>query len=300
MVQYERKPSISVMCKKISKFYLHIFLISLIAYLYINVKPKVRRVTQYDRFRHDLRHILIWSTMDIKDEGQHPFLKAKCQYKNCYLTKNRTLFHDIRVFDAILFNSTNVSSNIDIPLKRSSSQRYIFVSKESSERYPVCYSQYDNFFNWSWTYRTDSEIRMKYFSFYVLNGGEVVTNDLFKWLTKMDPIDNTLKEELTSKFKAAAWFADECNTLSNREYFARNLRRELKKYNLTLDVYGKCGDMTCRRKTMAVCNWKLRKNYYFYLALEDSFSKDFITDTVLHALKNNIVPIVYGGADYNK
>lgn len=69
---------------------------------------------------------------------------------------------------------------------------------------------------------------------------------------------------------------------------------------MTIDIFGKCGNMECRRKTMKPCLWKLRKLYFFYLALEDSFAEDYVTKTVLFAYENNAVPIVYGGADYQR
>lgn len=51
---------------------------------------------------------------------------------------------------------------------------------------------------------------------------------------------------------------------------------------------------------MQPCHWRIRKNYYFYLAFEDSISADYITTEVLYAYDNNAVPIVYGGATYEE
>lgn len=116
----------------------------------------------------------------------------------------------------------------------------------------------------------------------------------------MRPIDATFISQLTSKTKAAAIFLDKCESRSKREIFLRKLTEELSKFNLTIDVYGKCGTKQCRRNTMNSCYWKLRKIYYFYLAMEDSFAEDFVTESVVFGYKNNAVPVVYGLANYEK
>ncbi|XP_022823477.1 alpha-(1,3)-fucosyltransferase 9-like isoform X3 [Spodoptera litura] len=44
----------------------------------------------------------------------------------------------------------------------------------------------------------------------------------------------------------------------------------------------------------------LQKDYYFYMSMENSFAEDYVTEKLLTALRNDVVPIVYGGADYNR
>lgn len=38
-------------------------------------------------------------------------------------------------------------------------------------------------------------------------------------------------------------------------------------------------------------------DYYFYFSIENSFSEDYVTEKLLHALKHYAIPVVYGGAN---
>lgn len=116
----------------------------------------------------------------------------------------------------------------------------------------------------------------------------------------MKSVEAPFKSQFVTKSKAAVIFLDKCKTRSNREGLIKNLQQELQKLNLTLDVFGDCGPKQCKRKNMNPCFWRLKKSYYFYLAFEDSISYDYVTDIVLNAYNFNAVPIVYGGARYNK
>ncbi|XP_075982374.1 alpha-(1,3)-fucosyltransferase C-like [Anticarsia gemmatalis] len=116
----------------------------------------------------------------------------------------------------------------------------------------------------------------------------------------MKSIDKLSKSLLQSKSKAAAIFLDKCNTTSKREKFIKQLQIELAKYNLTVDIFGKCGPLKCARKSMNACYYRLKTTYYFYLAFEDSIAPDYITTSVLNGYLHNTVPIVYGGAKYTK
>ncbi|XP_072166545.1 glycoprotein 3-alpha-L-fucosyltransferase A-like [Diadema setosum] len=65
-------------------------------------------------------------------------------------------------------------------------------------------------------------------------------------------------------------------------------------------MYGSCGDLPCPRDEQ--CNLELRK-HKFYLALENSECRDYITEKFWrNALLNDIVPVVYGPPreDYEK
>ncbi|CAG4976310.1 unnamed protein product [Colias eurytheme] len=245
-----------------------------------------------------MKHILIWTDIqDLESNGQSYFIKRKCNYFNCYLTKNKSLFGDLRYFDLILFNLQDVSQDTQVlPYIRSNNQKYVFVANSSAHNYPVCDSIYDNFFNWTWTYKYDSTIPYKFITVHNLQYEELGSH--FHWNTNMKPIDAKLKSQLQTKSKAAVIFLDECHSRSKREILVKELQKELSRFNLTVDVFGACSVKQCRRKTMHGCFWRVKKTYYFYLALEDSLSPDYITDIVLYAYNNNAVPIVYGGANY--
>lgn len=44
----------------------------------------------------------------------------------------------------------------------------------------------------------------------------------------------------------------------------------------------------------------LNKDYKFYFAFENSLCEDYVTEKLFNNMKQYIVPVVYGGADYNR
>ncbi|XP_061717277.1 alpha-(1,3)-fucosyltransferase C-like [Cydia pomonella] len=176
----------------------------------------------------------------VRQQGQTHFIKKKCSNINCYFTKNRTLFGDLR---------------------------------------------------------HDSTIPYRFISIYNNRSEELGSH--FPWPLLTEPINPNIKSLFSTKSKAAAAIIDVCKSNSNRENFVYLLQTAMAKYNLTLDVFGNCGMKQCKRRSFGACNWRLKNQYFFYLAMEDSIDHDFVTDTVLRAYKNNVVPVVYGGANYN-
>lgn len=48
------------------------------------------------------------------------------------------------------------------------------------------------------------------------------------------------------------------------------------------------------------CDEKLDDEYKFYLSFENSLCTDYVTEKFFKILDRNIVPVVYGGAEYTK
>ena len=79
--------------------------------------------------------------------------------------------------------------------------------------------------------------------------------------------------------------------------------RELEKYLPadSLHVYGRCGKRRCRGDSLDEkedCWDMIEENYKFYLSLENSICRDYVTEKMFEALKHDVVPVVLGGADY--
>ncbi|XP_049878439.1 alpha-(1,3)-fucosyltransferase C-like isoform X1 [Pectinophora gossypiella] len=267
-----------------------------------------------------LIYILLW--MD-----QHPtwinwtteqrsFINDKCSKTNCFLTYNRDLFRDIRKFQAVIFhgsflnvpvvvhkrkpNGSPTSYKVTKPELRSPHQKYIFFNMESSANYPVVNDIFDDFFNWTMTYKFDSDIFHPYFVIKNSFGEIVGPKRNITWVADMEDIDEHLAQKLRTKTKAVAWFVSNCAAGSKRDEFVKRLTKSLNKYNLTVDVYGQCGPLQCPLSEEHRCYAMLENDYYFYLALENSFSDDYVTEKILTAVQNNVVPIVYGCADYTR
>ncbi|XP_066964632.1 uncharacterized protein [Macrobrachium rosenbergii] len=98
-----------------------------------------------------------------------------------------------------------------------------------------------------------------------------------------------------SRPKLVAWMVSHCNTVSGREIYIN----ELKKY-IPVDIYGSCGSLKCGRNHLDTFCYAdlLRPTYKFYLAFENSWCQDYITEKVFLPLEYGLVPVVYGGAKF--
>lgn len=106
--------------------------------------------------------ILFWSPFDGRWDyyvgfGQRPFVEAGCPVTKCFLTDDHRL---LNVSDVVLFTINDLR---DVPTHRFDRQRFVFYQMEPpsntkeehfSERSRIRF----NYFNWTMTYRTDSDI----------------------------------------------------------------------------------------------------------------------------------------------
>ncbi|XP_038058250.1 uncharacterized protein LOC119729661 [Patiria miniata] len=93
------------------------------------------------------------------------------------------------------------------------------------------------------------------------------------------------------KGKLIAWMGSNCV----KEVFwpRMNFVRELQTH-IPVDVYGKCGNLTCLPRLSPKCQ-NLMSQYKFYLALENAECDDYITEKFWETtLMHEVVPVVYG------
>lgn len=246
-------------------------------------------------------YILIWTGSELP-----PFMymvsdrMQKCLYKNCFVTNKRTFFTNVKEYDVILFNAVDMKK-LNLPDERSVHQLYVLVGHEPPNLAPVP-SEYNGFFNATWTFQLNSDTTLRYIIIKDKNGKVIGPHSDMQWMdaNDMKPISKKVKHKLADKRIAAACFISNCfHAPSGRQYYIENLKTELDKYHHRVDLFGRCGDHDCP-KDLEECHSILETDYYFYLAFENSFSEDYVTEKVLTATKHFTVPIVYGGAKYTK
>lgn len=257
-----------------------------------------------------MRYILVWSISPtpsnsfIKNlgKGQDTFIKRQCLHQNCFITRDDTFLDNIYDFDAILFLASELSDIPLVPDVRYDDQKYVFVGQESAVTKPVK-EEFNSFFNWTWTYKLESDIR---------SNDVVIRNKMneiigpehdMDWVeyNNLKPISLYMRNKLESKKVAAIWFASRCNTSSKREDFISQLQKELLfEYKLDLRKCGECGEYKCLIENNDYCLSKVESDYYFYLAFENALCEDFVTERVVNALQHYAIPIVYGGANYSR
>lgn len=272
------------------------------------VLKEIQETNKEERYFKDLKYILLWTSWKTYPfnkllEGQATFINKRCPYINCFITDNKTLLNeDYKNFEVIMFNSVDLRRlRINFfPKSRSSHQKYVFVSKQSSAKYPVCNIKYENFFNWTWTYRLKSDIVSPFIEIRDLEGTAIGPKLNMLWETDMLSTDESIKDKIKTKKKAVVWLSTECETRNDRIQLVKSLKTHLRDLKLTLDIFGPCGSASCENNSISACLKMIERDYYFLIAFEDSFTEDYVTSKILFALHNNVVPIVFGSYDYSK
>ena len=225
--------------------------------------------------------ILYWTDYFEKKDyvgyGHAPFVNGNCPVRNCVTTSNRS---HLDQSDAVIFHSRNLDAG-DLPSHRLPHQRFVFFNYEAPPNSGLTSRDvYKNFFNWTMTYRFDSD---------------VVTREPYGQLEAAESPQPQIN--LSGKNRPVAWFVSHCTTDSQREWFVDELSK-----HIDVDIYGKCGqlycdsDGKCQRATYDL----LKSRYRFYLSLENSLCRDYVTEKLFRPMNYDVVPIVYGGANYSQ
>ena len=207
--------------------------------------------------------------------GRQPLIDAHCPVTNCFFTDDEKHYNQS---DVVLFDIQTMSG---APAHRFPNQRFVFYNNEAPtilNPLPFILSKIRfGFFNWTMTYRSDSDIVHRY--------GRI----------SRKPSITRAALKKNSKTKLIAWFVSHCSSFSQRDEYVRQLSRFI-----PVDIYGSCGNLTCSRDNKSLCLEMLRSDYKFYLAFENSLCPDYVTEKLFQTLMYDTVPVVLGGVDYDR
>nr|CAH0099095.1 unnamed protein product [Daphnia galeata] len=245
------------------------------------------------------KRILFWNDfLGIPDfrlgVGRDAFSKYGCPVWQCETSTNRS---DVHEYDAVIIHMSGDSFNPeDLPTRRIPQQRYVFWSLESPSWIELKNTTVlENFFNWTLTYRWDSDMVMPYG--YVKPTGNVPLHPSEDQMRKL--LSNQKINYATGKTKLAAWMVSNCFlTNSGRNEMVTILRKYIK-----VDVYGSCGTLICPKEkgvdnSSEDCREMVGKTYKFYMSLENSLCREYITEKFFGMLRRPIVPIIFGLHDH--
>ncbi|XP_037554306.2 alpha-(1,3)-fucosyltransferase C-like [Dermacentor silvarum] len=232
----------------------------------------------------DLLRIMLWTRsspiwiLQLNDSRNTEIVLKDCPAE-CLVTNDRRL---IEYTDAVVFH-TRTLDMADLPPKRFSWQKWVFFVLESPPhtRFTDFHITY-HMFNWTMTYRRDSDVYAPY--------GRIVPRDAFTTTTKRD-----LRALWKSKNKTAVWMVSNCRTIGRREYYVAKLRRYV-----DVDTYGRCGQHRCPKSRGDSCYADLERTYFYILAFENSICVEYVTEKLYNALRHDIIPVVFGGANYSQ
>lgn len=256
-----------------------------------------------------LFYILLWTnrnhnTFMFLQEGNKVFSNNDCLFRNCIIVNTTSDPTPVTQYDALLFNAVTLyaTPEMHLPYQRSINQKYVLVSLESAASYPIS-AKYNNFFNWTWTYKLSSDISFQYIIIKDRDGRIIGPKKDMHWIpyATMKQTNKNIIRKLQNKTKAVAWIVSNCDIMMSKyESFVTDLRDELGKYEHTLDIFGECGNINYLNAEIRKYHVLIKRQYYFYLAFEDSMAEDFVTDQLLIALNHFAVPVVFGGANYTR
>lgn len=217
----------------------------------------------------------------VEKEDFNTIQGTKCPFYQCDFTTDKKQFTRS---DAVIFHArdmTGLEELKSLQKRKPAHQRWVYFIMENPINTPNP-SPYNGMFNWTLTYRPDSDLRFPYGNYFPR---------ITPWTEQ-----ESLKEFVQSKTKLIFWAASHCGLL--RDKYIRKLTKYLK-----VDTFGACGaalgggSESCPRKSKD-CTEKLKK-YKFALAFENYMCEDYITEKYWSKLFIGVVPVVMGGAKYD-
>ncbi|CAH2002240.1 unnamed protein product [Acanthoscelides obtectus] len=170
----------------------------------------------------------------------------------------------------------------DLPtMRRNPEQIWTFLTDESPHHTflaggKVKLKDFNGVFNWSMSYRKDSDIPVPY--------GRTVVK---KYLNDENLILNKRRDVLITIL------GSNCGGQNHRWQYVRELQK-----HIAVDVYGNCGKKVCPGHFHSDCPEIGR--YLFYLSFENSNCEDYITEKLWwNAYHKNSIPIVMGASPAN-
>ncbi|XP_066270775.1 alpha-(1,3)-fucosyltransferase 7-like [Branchiostoma lanceolatum] len=238
--------------------------------------------------KRDHANILIWT--DLWDNQLRKKLPTgtgtMCPtMPGCIFSKYHDKIHEA---DAVLFEVSNLQRDYNpsvMPTVRYPHQHWIWFHTECPNFPSINFETYRSVFNWTITYRSDSDSSGAWGSLY----------RTYQRL-KVEGVDPK-KDYTVGKKKLAVWFISKCNSQANRVAYATELVK-----HMHVDVFGRCGKSVCA-KWNVTCMPGIIRQYKFYLAFENMKCKEYLTEKFWrNALANDVVPVVLGAnrSDYER
>ncbi|RUS83991.1 hypothetical protein EGW08_008252, partial [Elysia chlorotica] len=174
----------------------------------------------------------------------------------------------------------------DRPPPRRPDQVFVFQNHEPPIKFWLAgHSQaWISAFNWTMTYRHDSDILRPYGLIRRKRVDEITENGL---------VDEELAAILKAKTKMVAAMVSNCGANSRRDDYIRELSRYVQ-----VDVYGACGNRKCPRGDDAKCFREISATYKFFLAFESSICEDYITEKFFRFFNMDLVVVARGSNQY--
>jgi alpha-1,3-fucosyltransferase len=252
----------------------------------INVSRSPKKIRLQQKQQQQVKEILLWNSHYSRQDygfgiGREPFVLHKCEEDRCSITTDRSRFYQA---DVVVFHTAQLRRHLMPPRPRVE-QVWVSYNKENPLRTGVWAQGLTDMFNLTLSYLVHKDTDIKSPIGYVR---KLTENDITLAIPSF--------ERIRQKTKSAAWVVSNCQAQSTRNDYAKELSR-----HLHLDVFGNCSDTPCPGSYgHPECFKAIERDYFFYLAFENGFCIDYITEKLYRTLLFDLVPIVLGGGDYLK
>ena len=210
----------------------------------------------------------------------------RCEKKNCIATYDKKYFKSMSEYTAIVFHMRDINMTEAKTIFGNKDQLFIMTTFESPANIPnlTPWRKFKKEFHLTMTYRSDSDIYRKFGTF------SPIHPDAPEDFTKMKVTKYTGKE--FNKTKDIFWTVSHCNTKGGREKYIERMKKII-----PIDIYGRCGIHIDKGRDIFE---KIGSKYKFYLSFENSICKEYVTEKFYENIKNDYLPVVFGGMDYSK
>ena len=260
-----------------------------------------------------------WGPKNAEEAQHYKFTDwdgTPCEEDRCEITFDKSLRN---VSDAVLVHLSgayNPKFSIEEAKKnRPSAQRWVFYTKESPAVAGLG-TQADGVYNWTASFRRDSDFFVPYGSYAPLElqtkpAADDITDNPVSLNKGTKTAENFAEQAVGNvnyakgKDKMATFgVSKHCNQKGVRFSFVRALLKHIE-----ISLYGNCATLfesnntwQCPRRNGQIdsdCAEELQR-HKFYLAFENSLCVDYITEKYWrNSLERGLVPVVLGGATYD-
>ncbi|XP_060069227.1 alpha-(1,3)-fucosyltransferase C-like [Ylistrum balloti] len=179
--------------------------------------------------------------------------------------------------DVVIFFGPHLNGQ---PVEKRQGQIWVLNGREPPSHYNFQISEWMGLFNWTMTYRRDSDIpNMRGHFEKRFNSSARLPNVTSKLTGRKENVSST------------AWFVSNCHTESKREDYVKILKNKH-----SVDIFGRCGKNQCRPRNSIQCLSLLGQRYKFYLSFENSLCRDYISEKSFQFYTEGIdaIPITRG------
>lgn len=232
---------------------------------YTNIYGREFDITTYGRVGYEI------------EQSANPL--DNCKY-TCRWSTNKL---DYSKSDAVLFHLYNNQQNKDfvlrdLPERHSVDQKWILMAREPQAFFhPRQLQLLKDKFNLTMTFQSDSDVVIPYGSYWNHSPASLAYRK------------NMRLEYMAGKDKMVAWLVSNCKTSSRREDYVKQLQK-----HISVDVYGRCGNLTTDTNSANGFRDQIAKQYKFYIAFENADCDDYISEKFWNSLRIGIIPIVRG------